>query len=76
MLKQDIMFGKISSEIQNEVLSDCYFGIARHYEFTKKFLPMLLNIFISIYYYPKWLMTKKKVYMIYAYIFGKPSNNY
>ncbi len=76
LFKQEIMQGKISKNVKNEILSDCYFGIARHYEFVKKFIPMLMNLIISIYYYPKWQVTKKKVYMIYAFIFGKPSNNF
>lgn len=76
MFAQNIMQNKIADAVRNEVLSDCYFGIARHYEFVKKFLPMVYYSIISILYYPQWKVTKKKIYMIYAYLAGKPSNNY
>ena len=66
----------IEKKLRNIVISDCYFGIARHYEFVKKFWPMLYNLLISILYLPNYHDSKKKLYMIYAYIFNKPSNNY
>jgi len=76
MFAQPQMHGLISKQVKNEILSDCYFGIARHYEFVKKFWPMLYNTIISLFYLPTGNTVKKKLYMIYAYIFGKPSNNY
>jgi glycosyltransferase involved in cell wall biosynthesis len=59
-----------------DVLSACYFGIARHYELMKKFWPMLINLIKSISLTPISPTTKKKIYMIYAYLLGKPSNNF
>jgi glycosyltransferase involved in cell wall biosynthesis len=59
-----------------DVLSACYFGIARHYELKKEFRPMLFNLMKSISLTPFSVTTKKKIYMIYAYVFKKPSNNF
>lgn len=65
---------KISSQIpvslKNELLSGCYFGIARHHELKRNFAQMLKNITLSILKMPGSPQTKAKIFMIYAYLRG------
>ena len=65
----------ISKRDQKVALSDCYFGVARHYEYSRQFWIMLKYLLISIYLQPVFSNAKKKLYMIYAYVMKKPSNN-
>jgi glycosyltransferase involved in cell wall biosynthesis len=76
MFEQENMKQVINKQVKAAILSDCYFGIARHYEYVKKFWPMLFNVLISIFYNTNAAQSKKKLYMIYAYMLNKPSNNY
>jgi hypothetical protein len=76
MFENPVLMKAIPRQSRLEVISSCYFGIARHYELVKKFWPMFYNILLSIAYTPFKPTTKKKIYMIYAYVLGKPSNNF
>lgn len=61
---------KIPSSLKNELLSGCYFGIARHHELKRNFFNMVKNILLSIAKMPGSKQTKTKIFMIYAYLRG------
>jgi len=68
---EDENVGKhIPSALKNELLSGCYFGIARHHELKRNFFSMLKNLILSIIKMPGSPQTKAKFFMIYAYIRG------
>jgi glycosyltransferase involved in cell wall biosynthesis len=75
MFENPKMRNLVPKQSRLEVISACYFGIARHYEMMKKFWPMFMNLLKSISLTPFSKTTKKKIYMMYAYVLGKPSNN-
>jgi glycosyltransferase involved in cell wall biosynthesis len=49
---------------RNEMLSDCYFGIARFYLHNNQYWNMCKNLFLSIIQKPSHPQTKAKVHMI------------
>ena len=59
---------KIGKKIRKQVISNCYLGIAKHYEFKRKFFRMLRNIIASIFADSRSKQTKFKLYMIYRYL--------
>jgi hypothetical protein len=61
---------QIPSSLKNELLSGCYFGIARHHELKRNFFSMVKNILLSIAKMPGGKQTKTKIFMIYAYLRG------
>lgn len=61
---------QIPLPLKNELLSGCYFGIARHHELKRNFFSMLKNIILSVMKMPGSKQTKAKIYMIYAYLRG------
>jgi GalNAc5-diNAcBac-PP-undecaprenol beta-1,3-glucosyltransferase len=61
------MKNRISASLKNQIISDCYYGIARHHEVNRRFFPMLLHLMLSIAYEPTMPMMKKKIYAIYQY---------
>ncbi|MGQ0828892.1 MAG: glycosyltransferase family 2 protein [Bacteroidota bacterium] len=63
--------GKISTKKRNEAISNCYYGIARHYEYKKRFFLMLKYLLFSYYYQPKNPYNKAKIFMIYKLIVRK-----
>lgn len=58
---------RLSSTLKNQMMSVCYFGIARHYQLKRKFFKMSINAILSILYDPKHAQNKAKLYMIYSY---------
>ena len=62
---------KLSAEVKKDSISNTYLGIAKHYEFKRKFFKMLYYIFISFVKKLKSDKNKHKLYMIYSYIFNK-----
>ncbi len=56
--------------LKNELLSGCYFGIARHHELKRNFFSMVKNLLLSILKMPSSKQTKAKIFMIYAYLRG------
>ncbi len=67
LFNQDFIKNGISKKTRNESLSNCYYGIAKHYEYKRFFFRMCLNIFISIYKDLSCKQNKAKIYMIYGY---------
>jgi glycosyltransferase involved in cell wall biosynthesis len=51
----------------NKLYSNCYYGIAKHYEYKRNFFKMLGWIVLSIFKDLKSPQNKAKLYMIYAY---------
>ncbi|MBI9067998.1 MAG: glycosyltransferase family 2 protein [Salinivirgaceae bacterium] len=54
----------ISKKEKNEIISNCYYGIAKHYAFKKDYLKMCLNVFLSLVSDVKSPQTKSKFYML------------
>lgn len=53
--------------MKRNLLSGCYYGIARHYELMRNFKKMTFHALLSILYYPKSPQSRAKLYMIYNY---------
>ena len=52
---------------QRIAISNCYYGIAKHYAFKRKFFKMVQNIILSLILNLKCKQNKAKIYMIYEY---------
>lgn len=52
---------------QKIAISNCYYGIAKHYSFKRNFIKMVQNIVISLFLDIKCKQNKAKIYMIYEY---------
>ncbi|HRG57652.1 MAG TPA: glycosyltransferase family 2 protein [Bacteroidia bacterium] len=59
---------RLSRKLKNQLISVCYFGIARHYELKRSFFPMCYNTLMSVLYDINNLQTKSKLFMIYAFL--------
>lgn len=64
LFKEKCLSNKIPFLLKMLLISDCYFGIARYYEFKRKFIPMALNIFISFAFQPLHRQNKSKIYKL------------
>jgi glycosyltransferase involved in cell wall biosynthesis len=62
---------RINSKLRNQIISVCYYGIARHYELKRSFFKMTYNSILSILYDFRSPQNKAKLYMIYSYFRGK-----
>lgn len=62
---------KIPNKLKNSIISDCYYGIARHHNFKRNFWKMIWNLKLSFLYKPLSKHNKAKIYMIYNYILNK-----
>ena len=62
---------RLSVKLKNQIISVCYYGIARHFELKKDFFRMTLNAFLSIVYDLKSPHNKAKLYMIYNFFRSK-----
>jgi glycosyltransferase involved in cell wall biosynthesis len=71
MFEQENIQKVLKPSIKKEILSDCYYGIARHYEMKRNFSLLLSNIIKSLLLEPTGPRVNKKLYMIYAYFFKK-----
>jgi glycosyltransferase involved in cell wall biosynthesis len=71
LFKSEKIKNRITKRIQNQAVSICYYGIARHFEYKKKFFPMLYNSIMSILFDLKSPQNKAKLYMIYSYFKSK-----
>lgn len=69
LFKQPDMKGKISGSIKRALISNCYYGIARHFYYQKMFIKMFSAILASMIYSPFNEQNKAKLFMIYAYLF-------
>jgi hypothetical protein len=58
---------RLNKKLKNQIISVCYFGIARHFELKRKFLKMAVNALLSILYDFENPQSKAKLYMIYSY---------
>lgn len=58
---------KISKTIRNQAISNCYYGIAKYYEFKRNFINMIWWVFLSLLTDPRSPQTKAKIYMVYAF---------
>jgi glycosyltransferase involved in cell wall biosynthesis len=56
-----------SQRKQKIAISNCYYGIAKHYAFQRNFIKMVYNIGISLLLDLKCKQNKAKIYMIYEY---------
>jgi glycosyltransferase involved in cell wall biosynthesis len=62
---------KIGKKIKNEIISNCYLGIAKHYEYKRSFIKMIVNLVKSFFTNPSSNLNKFKIYMIYRYLINK-----
>lgn len=58
---------RINQRLKNQIISVCYYGIARHFELKRNFIKMALNALLSIFYDLKSPQNKAKLYMMYSY---------
>ncbi len=58
---------RLNKKLKNQIISVCYFGIARHFELKRKFLKMAVNALLSILYDFESPQNKAKLYMIYSF---------
>ena len=54
----------ISKSKRAQVISDCYFGIARFYLHNRQYWPMCKNLMLSILQKPYHQQTKSKIHMM------------
>lgn len=52
-----------------EIISNCYLGIAKHFEYKRSFFSMIVNLVKSFVVYPESTTNKFKLFMVYKYIF-------
>lgn len=71
MFEDDSVARHIPTQIKRYLLSNCYYGIARHYELTSNFRMALLNITKSILIWPSSPQTKAKLFLLYTMLFKK-----
>ncbi len=62
---------RLSVKLKNQIISVCYYGIARHFELKKDFFRMTFNAVLSIVYDLKSPHNKAKLYMIYNFFKSK-----
>jgi glycosyltransferase involved in cell wall biosynthesis len=67
LFKEKPIKKRLSSKIKNEIISVCHYGMARHYELKRRFLPMVIHSILSIIYDLKSPQNKAKLYMIYNF---------
>ncbi len=58
---------RLNERLKNQIISVCYYGIARHFELKRNFFKMIKNAFLSIWYDFESPQNKAKLYMIYSY---------
>ena len=58
---------RLSKQLKNQIISVCYFGMARHFELKRKFFKMTIHALLSIFYDIKSPLNKAKIYMIYSF---------
>lgn len=54
----------ISAKTKRAIISNCYYGIAKHYAYKKHYTKMFVNICMSIFINPFHVHTKAKLYML------------
>jgi len=64
LFKQKDMQKLIPLKLKSDIISNCYYGIAKHYADKKKRTPMTLNILFSLVYSPFNIQTKSKIYLL------------
>jgi len=64
LFKQKDMRNLIPAKTKREIVSSCYYGIAKHYAYKKKRIAMTFNIFLSLLYEPMGIQTKSKIYLL------------
>jgi len=69
LFKQACVGHLIPRRNKNTIIGNCYYGIARHYFYKRKFIKMLVSLFFSIAYSPFSPQNKSKLFMIYSFIF-------
>lgn len=62
---------RLSVKLKNQIISVCFYGIARHFELKKDFFRMTFNAVLSIVYDLKSPHNKAKLYMIYNFFRSK-----
>jgi glycosyltransferase involved in cell wall biosynthesis len=67
LFEQQAIKKRLNRKLKNEIISVCYYGIARHHQLKRNFLSMCMNALMSILYNINNPQTKAKLYMIYAY---------
>ncbi|HOV10900.1 MAG TPA: glycosyltransferase family 2 protein [Bacteroidales bacterium] len=55
----------ITKKLKSKIISECYFGIARHYGYKRRWFPYAWNLIVSIFYSPLHPQTKAKIHMIF-----------
>lgn len=67
LFKEESIKKRLTSKIKNEIISVCYYGMARHYELKRNFFKMSKNAILSILYDLNSPQNKAKLYMIYSF---------
>ena len=66
---------KIPNSIKRDLLSGCYYGIARHFEWKRDYFRMSYNLIKSILQKPGDKQTKAKIYTLIAYWTSKKNGD-
>lgn len=69
LFKQHDVGPLIPRTIKRKLVSDCYYGISKHYFYRRKFFRMIFSLACSFIYRPFGQQNKIKLFMVYAYIF-------
>lgn len=65
------MKGKVKPSLRRFLISDCYFGIARHHHLMGRFFPLVWYVFKSVCVDPLSGGNKKKIFLIYDFLKNK-----
>lgn len=68
LFKEKEVKARLTNTLKFNIISVCYYGIARHYQLKRNFFRMAFNVILSIIYDLKSPQTKAKIYMIYSYL--------
>jgi glycosyltransferase involved in cell wall biosynthesis len=71
LFDEDEIKKRLSAKLKMQIISVCYYGIARHFELKRSFFKMTFNAVMSILYDLSSPLNKAKLYMIYSYFKGK-----
>lgn len=71
LFSQPDMLDKVNPALKRHLISDSYFGIARHHHLMGRFFPTVWFVLRSILVDPVSSTTKKKIYLLYDFIKSK-----
>lgn len=72
LFKQPDISPLIEKRKKREMISNCYYGMAKHYFYKRKLFKMIHSILLSLLNCPVNKQNKAKLFLLYAYVF-KPN---